>query len=153
MAAPALARSRFTHTVVPFRSIAGVRLCTTPSQIQSRFGKPDAVFHSGGKIDGVQYNANNLQMQIDFDTFVKGDPAQEITTNADDFHTVRNTRNGTGVFALRSWLHGYQHFGCSDGACHISKGGSPGADNSSETIFTIENGKVAGFAIAFNFAG
>jgi hypothetical protein len=148
-AAPALARARFTRTVVPYRSIAGVTLKSTPAQIRARFGKPDAVFHESGKISGYQYNA--IEMQIDFDIQSQTDGATLISADDPHLHSIRGIRIGTSIRTVRARLKGYKSLTCSKGlGCSISRG-EAGAPGSADTSFSTSNGKVSGFVVGYTF--
>lgn len=148
-AAPALARG-VSDTMVPYRSLGGVSLKWTPAQVRKRLGKPNAVFHYGGRISGYEYDAAKLR--VDFDTLQEQDRAALIGVWGGPYRTIKGIRIGTSEKTLKRKLHGYQHFSCIKTlGCTISKSADSPEPGTATTSFFIYRGKVQGFIIGYTF--
>jgi hypothetical protein len=149
-AAPALARG-VSHTMIPYRSLGGVQLKWTPSQVKRRLGRPDAVFHEQGRISGYEYDA--AELQVNFDVEQKQDRAFLIGVTGGPYHTIKGIRIGTSEKTLKRKLRGYQHFSCTKNVgCTISKSADIAEPGTSTTSFGVSRGKVQGFSIGYTFS-
>jgi hypothetical protein len=139
---PATALAR-TKRVVPFKTVAGVPLKLTPTQVRHRLGRPSHTVRVGGKV--AEYDYNKLALSVQFDTlhhpvrsnFV-GVAVGSATPNI-RYHTVHGIHIGSSRAAVRRAFGHKCHW--SLGNCTMWKG-RPGALNSTSFALVFFQGKV-----------
>jgi hypothetical protein len=143
-AAPALAKGIST-TVVPFVSVGGIKLNWTVAQVNAHAGKPTAVFHDGGHIDGEQFPGD---IQVDFFPIKGKDLSSNIGASGGGYHTVKGIRIGTSKAAIQKKLKGFDNFSCNNLGCTIMKGSS--STGTYQTSFGFEGGRLSSMGISYS---
>lgn len=132
------ASAALDHSIVLDKSIGGIPLGITPSQIERRLGKPSHVIRVGGKIAELDFRRVGIDAQ--FDTLHRGDPANFLTAETSAFHTSRGIHPGSTVAALRR-AYGRDGLRRNDGLNTLYEG-RPGAIGSSRADFPSFRGTI-----------
>ena len=144
---PTAHATRVGSKIVLFKSVGGVRIGMTPKQVKRKLGKPSHTIRVGGTIAELEYRHGlDPIINIEFNTILKGDPANAVFGYAKKMHTSKGIRPGSSVKALKRAYghHGLKRTGL--GAYTIYKG-HPGAPGERETDFGCLHGKIVDIGI------
>ena len=130
--------------IVPFKSVGGISLGITPSELRRRLGKPRHVKHLEGAIVEMTYGhgtIDNPGLAVYFDNLLRRDPADEVEGFEPRMHTPAGIHPGSSMAAVH---RAYGRAGLrkrSEGLYSIIHG-KPFAFGEHETDFWALDGKV-----------
>jgi hypothetical protein len=148
---PALARG-ISHTVVPFKSIAGVHFGWSPAHVRRVLGKPVQTARAGDQPGEYIYSVDGDQnLTIFFEPDSTHDGVSSFSID-DAFHTIKGIHaaldHGSSLADVRRVFGHYPHFHCKGSSyCTTTRGAADVAAKfgAVEMQFNVDEGKLIGF--------
>jgi hypothetical protein len=139
--------ARVGSKIVLFKSIGGIKVGMTPTQIKRKLGKPSHTDRVSGKIAELDYDKGfQSVIHVSFDTLHKGDPANGVFGYLHGMHTSKGIHPGSTFKALK---RAYRHAGLrrTGAGQYVIYKGHPGAFGERETDFGGFGGKITDIGI------